>query len=102
MTSSRCSTTSVAGGRGLGVVRKLRRRSGAVLLVSHVLAPVDRGAGVVGLLHGEVGHEAVRRRAVPVVLARLEEDDVSGTEDLDGASAALAQSGALRYVDRLA
>src|SRR5215218_1162041 len=66
-----------------------------------MLAPVDGGAGVVGLLHGEVGHEAVRRRAVPVVLPWLEED-VTWAYGLDRAAAALAQSGALRHVDRLA
>src|SRR5438874_10108822 len=52
------------------------RRSGGVLLVSDVVAPGDWAARVVDLLHGEVGHEAVRRGAVPVVLAGLEEDAV--------------------------
>src|SRR4051794_35875971 len=45
----------------------------AVLLVGDVLAPGDGAAGLVLLLHGDVGHEAVRGGAVPIVLARLEE-----------------------------
>ena len=45
-----------------------------------MLAPGDRAAGLVVLLHGDVDHEAVRRGAVPVVLAGLEEDAVAGAD----------------------
>ena len=62
----------------------------AVLLVADVLAPGDRAAGLVVLLHGEVDHEAVRGGAVPVVLAGLEEDAVAGADDLDRPALALA------------
>jgi uncharacterized protein DUF2255 len=37
-------------------------RRGGVLLVGDVLAPADRAAGFVVLLHGDVGHEAVGAR----------------------------------------
>src|SRR3954462_5517034 len=47
--------------------------SGAVLLVGHLLPPGDRAAGLVLLLHGDVGHEPVGGGAVPVRLAGLEE-----------------------------
>ena len=76
-------------------------RAGVVLLVGHVLAPRDRTAGVVVLLHGDVDHEAIGRRAVPVVLAGLEEDAVSRVDLLDGAALALAEADALGYPDRL-
>src|SRR4051812_6564995 len=72
------------------------------MLVADVLAPRDRAAGLVVLLHGEVNHEAVRRRAVPVVLARLEEDAVAGADVFDRAAFALAQADALGDEDRLA
>src|SRR3954451_24134153 len=72
------------------------------MLVADVLAPRDRAAGLVVLLHGEVGHEAVRRRAVPVVLARLEEDAVAGPDLLDRTVFALAEADALGDEDRLA
>ena len=38
-----------------------------------------------------MGHEPVGCCAVPVLLARLEEDAVAGTDDLDRAAAALAR-----------
>src|SRR5215218_5571783 len=75
---------------------------GAVLVVADVTPPSDRTAGLVVLLHGDVDHEAVRRGAVPVVLARLEEDAVAGADDLDRAALALAQADALRHPERLA
>src|SRR4029453_9722439 len=80
-------------------VRAVER--GAVLLVGDVLAPRDRAAGLVVLLHGDVGHEAVRGRAVPVVLAGLEEDAVAGPDELDRAAFALAEAEALGDEDRL-
>src|SRR3954466_4263659 len=73
-----------------------------VLLIADVLAPRDRGAGLVVLLHGDVDHEAVRRRAVPVVLAGLEEDAVAGVDCLDRAGFALTEPDALGDEDRLA
>ena len=57
---------------------------------------------LVVLLHGDVGHEPVRRGAVPVVLAGLEEDAVAGADDLDRAALALAEADALGDEDRLA
>jgi hypothetical protein len=42
-----------------------------------------------------VGHEAIGRGAVPVVLAGLEEDAVAGADDLDRAALALAEADAL-------
>src|SRR3954466_9368149 len=73
-----------------------------VLLIADVLAPRDRGAGLVVLLHGDVDHEAVRRRAVPVVLAGLEEDAVAGVDRFDRAAFALTEPDALGDEDRLA
>src|SRR3954453_13651339 len=73
-----------------------------VLLVGDVLAPRHGAAGLVVLLHGDVGHEAVRGGAVPVVLTGLEEHAVAGTDDLDGAALALAEADALGDEDRLA
>ena len=55
---------------------------GAVLLVADVLALRRAVAFVVGLHHGEVGHEAVRGGAVPVVLAGLEEHAAALTASL--------------------
>src|SRR5690349_18915055 len=52
-------------------------RRSRVLLVGDVLAPGHGAAGLVGLLDRHVDHEAVRRGAVPVVLAGLEEDAIA-------------------------
>src|SRR3954470_16880016 len=73
-----------------------------VLLVADVLAPADRAAGLVVLLHRDVHHEAAGRGAVPVVLARLEEHAVAGPDDFDRAALALAEPDALDDEDRLA
>src|SRR5215218_11492208 len=73
-----------------------------VLLIGDVLAPGDRVAVLVVLLHGDVDHEAVRRGAVPVVLAGLEEHAVAGPDDLDRPALALAEPRALGDEDRLA
>src|SRR3954452_829392 len=73
----------------------------AVLLVADVLAPRDRAARVVVLLHGEVDHEAVRGGAVPVVLAGLEEDAVAGADLFNRAAFTLAAADALGDEDRL-
>ena len=78
------------------------RTPAGVLLVGDVLAPGDRAAAVVVLLHGDVDHEAVRGGAVPVVLAGLEEDAVAGADLLDRAALALAAADALGDEDRLA
>src|ERR1700761_2589141 len=79
----------------------LRRRAGVVLLVSYVSAPGHRAAGLVGLLDRDVGHEAVGRGAVPVVLAGLEEDAVAGADLLDRPALVLAQPDPLGDEDRL-
>jgi hypothetical protein len=54
-----------------------------VLLVGYVLAPGDRAAVLIGLLHGDVGHEALGRGTVPVVLSGLEEDPVARADLVD-------------------
>src|SRR5213596_253210 len=65
------------------------RRRRCVLVVRDVLAP-DRGVAlVVHVEHREVDHEPVRRGPVPVILLRLEEDTVTGADDLDRPAAAL-------------
>src|SRR3954465_14186091 len=74
----------------------------AVLLVGDVPPPRHRAAGLVVLLHGDVHHEPVGRRAVPVVLARLENDAVAGPDLGDGAALALAAPDALGDENRLA
>ena len=67
-----------------------------------MLAPGRGVAVVVDLEHRKMGHEAVRSRAVPVLLARLEEDAVAGADHLDRPAAALRKADALYDVDRLA
>jgi hypothetical protein len=57
---------------------------------------------VIDLLHGEVGQEAVRGGAVPVLLAGLKEHPVAGSDDLDRPAAALAEADTFRDVDGLA
>jgi hypothetical protein len=57
-----------------------------------VLAPGDGAARVVGLLHRDVGHEALGGGAVPVVLVGLEEDAVAGADNLDLSAPALAEA----------
>ena len=49
-----------------------------------------------------MGHEAVGRSAVPVLLTRLEEDAITGADDLKRPAAVLAQAKALGDIDRLA
>src|SRR5215213_2477294 len=86
-------------------IRRSGRGRGGVLLVGDLLAPGHhpaRPAGLVGLLDGDVDHEAVRSGAVPVVLAGLEEHAVAGPDDLDRAAFALAEADALGDEDRLA
>ena len=77
---------------------------GAVLLVGDVAAPIHSPptARLVDLLHGDVGHEAVGSGAMPVVLARLEEDAVAGADRLDRSALALTLADALGDEDRLA
>src|SRR5215210_6472129 len=72
----------------LGQVRR-------VLLVRDVVAPRRGIARFVDFEHRQVSHEAVGRGAVPVVLARLEEDAVAGAYHLDLATAPLAEADAL-------
>jgi hypothetical protein len=84
-----------------GKARQDSEAGAVVLLVGDVLAPVDGAAGVVGFLHGDVGHEALGSGAVPVLLAGLEVDAIAGCDDLDGAAFALAEADALGDVDRL-
>lgn len=77
-----------------------RRRCG-VFLVGDVSPPGDRVAGLVVLLDGDVDHEPVRRRTVPMVLLGLEEHAVAGADGLNRSAIALAQSHTLGDEDRL-
>ena len=52
--------------------------------------------------HRDVSHEARRRGAMPVVLARLEEHTVAGADDLDRPAATLGQADAFGDEDGLA
>src|SRR5579884_3746663 len=72
-----------------------------VIVLADVLAPGDGVALLVDLLHRDVHHEAVRRRAVPVLLLRLEEHTVAGADLLHRAALALTASHALGDEDRL-
>src|SRR5208337_766664 len=56
-----------------------------VLLVRDLLHPSDSRV-VLHFGNGDMGHRAVGRRAVPVLLARLEPDDVAGPDLLDRAA----------------
>jgi hypothetical protein len=48
-----------------------------------VVEPSHDLAVLIGFLHGDVGHVAVGSRAVPVLFARLDVDDITGTDLLD-------------------
>src|SRR4051812_40112965 len=65
-------------------------------------APVDGDSALVSESDCDVRHEARRRRAVPVVLAGLEEDTVAGADHLNRAAFALAETDAFGDPDRLA
>src|SRR5947209_9866051 len=73
-----------------------------VLLVGDVVEPRDDLALFVGFLHGDVGHEPVGCGAVPVLLVRLDVNDVTGTDLLDLTSASCDESFAVGDVKRLA
>src|SRR5919109_2392040 len=77
------------------------RRRRPVFLVGDVVAPGRRVAFVIHLEHREVGHEARRCGAVPMLLAGLEEDGVAGVDHLDRAAAPLCEGDALEDVNRL-
>src|SRR5207244_4126816 len=77
------------------------RRRLAVLLVADLLAPGDDLARVVRLLQRDVGHEPPRGGAMPVFLARLEEDAVARADDLDRTALALAEADPFGDPDRL-
>ena len=66
-----------------------------------LLQPVD-GFAVEPLLNGDVRHRGGRRRAVPVLFARREPDDVAGANLLDRAAPSLRQSAAGGDDERLA
>jgi hypothetical protein len=77
-------------------------RSCSVLLGADGVAPRRSLAFVINFDHRDVGHEPRGRSAVPVVLARLEEDTVAGADHFDRATAPPAKTDALRHPDRLA
>ena len=68
-----------------------RARAGPVLLVAHLLHPVDR-LSVERLLDGDVHHRRGRRRAVPVLLPGREPHHVSRADLLDRTAFALHQT----------
>src|SRR3954471_7150620 len=72
-----------------------------VLLVAHVLQPVDDLA-VERLLDGDVGHGRGRGGPVPVLLARREPDHVAGPDLLDRPAPAPHPAAAGRDDERLA
>ena len=63
-----------------------------VLLIDDVHAPVRAVARLVDLEHREVGHEAVGRSTVPVLLAGLEENAVARANRLDWPAAPLVEA----------
>src|SRR5438309_799369 len=66
-----------------------------------MLAPTDRTAALVVLLHRDVDHESVGSRAVPVLLSRLEEHAIAWPDDLDRSALPLTQPDTFGHVDRL-
>src|SRR4051812_13691727 len=72
----------------------------AVLLVGHVLQPIDH-LPVEPLLDGDVRHRRRGRRPVPMLLARREPDDVTRSYLLDRASLPLDPAAADRDDERL-
>src|SRR5215207_6328712 len=91
--------SQIAIGTGGSALDRRRRR---VLLFGDLVTPAGGRVVVVDLVEGEVDHEAVRCGAMPVVLVGLEEDAVAGADELDRATAALAEADALGHVDGLA
>src|SRR3954447_1780528 len=75
--------------------------SGSVLVVRHVVEPRHDVAVVISFLDGHVRHEAFSRRAVPVLLAGLDVDDVAGADLLHPAGAGGDASDPVGHVERL-
>src|SRR5579884_41700 len=76
-------------------------RGRSVLLIGDVGTPHGGATVLVHLLQREMGHEAIGRGAVPVILAGLEEDPVAGADDLNGAAATLHETDTLDDEERL-
>src|SRR3954451_24430278 len=72
----------------------------AVLLVAHMLQPIDH-LPVEPLLDGDVRHRRRGRRPVPVLLARREPDHITRPYFLDRASLPLDPAAAGRDDERL-
>src|SRR3954469_2862990 len=72
----------------------------AVLLVAHVLQPIDH-LPVEPLLDGDVRHRRRSSRPVPMLLARREPDDVTRSYLLDRSSLPLDPAAAGRDDERL-
>src|SRR5690349_3714790 len=89
----------------VGSMRRLLWRggpaSGPVLFVADLFHPFDHPA-VEALLDGDVRHGGGRGRAVPVLLARREPDDIAGTDLLERATPTLRQPGPGGDDERLA
>src|ERR671912_2578209 len=92
----RASLPPQAGGEGLLIGRWAARRRTPRRLSAR---PRDGTALLVYLLHGYVGHEAVRGGSVPMLLGRLEEHPVARADHLDLSAAALREADALGDVD---
>src|SRR5581483_569720 len=72
-----------------------------VLVVADVVAPGGGRSFLVGLLQGDVRHEAIRRRPVPVLLARREEHTIAGPDARDRPAAPLTETMSFEDEDRL-
>ena len=73
-----------------------------VVRVGHLLAPLGLGAVVGRLVDRDVGHEPVRRGAVPVPLPGRRQDRVPGPDLQDLAATRLDPADAVGHVQRLA
>src|SRR3954452_20843975 len=105
----RSSMRGVAAGRGGRPggacgrwVWRLGEGLGAVLLVGDVVEPGDDLTVLVCLLHRDVCHVPVGGRAVPVLLARLDVDDVARADLLDPVASGRDEADAVGDVEGLA
>src|SRR4051794_37485926 len=73
-----------------------------VVAVRYVGKPRDDLALAVGLLHGDMGHESVRCRAVPMLFIGLDVDDIAGPNFPDRSVSTGDESDAVRHIESLA
>src|SRR4051794_16557037 len=70
---------------------------GVVVVIAHVVSPGRRTGR-----HGQMRHEVIRRRPVPVLLARRRPHDVARADSDDRLAAGLSSPFALGHVEVLA